>query len=326
MLKGINKRLFAIFKVSLYCLIVLGIVGVLTVLVVIPWWVRTEEVLVPNVTGKTYYEAVRVLDEAGLRPAETIQEASSSAPKGEIVSQNPPANFRVKSYQPVEIAVSIGAELAPVISVIGRSLDEARAALIAAGFRPNRVAYVHSAAYLPDTVIAQTPPEGGGQQRGSDVNLLVSLGAMPQRVQLPDLRTRPLREVMPKLEEVGLHVEIQYSPHPKIPEGSIITHKPAAGELVQSGGIVRLEVSGTRNDTRDVGRLLRLKHSVSEEGNLSRHIRIVVVDEHGERTAVDGKYAPGTVIDMEKQAVRVFGSTRVNIYEDGNKVREVRYQ
>ena len=97
MLKGINNHLFAIFKVSLYCLIVLGIVGVLTVLVVIPWWVRTEEVLVPNVTGKTYYEAVRVLDEAGLRPAETIQEASSSAPKGEIVSQNPPANFRVKS-------------------------------------------------------------------------------------------------------------------------------------------------------------------------------------------------------------------------------------
>ena len=40
MLKGINNRLFAIFKVSLYCLIVLGIVGVLTVLVVIPWWVR----------------------------------------------------------------------------------------------------------------------------------------------------------------------------------------------------------------------------------------------------------------------------------------------
>ena len=326
MMKGINNPLFAIFKVSLYCLIVLGIVGLLTVLIVVPWWVRTEEVLVPNVTGKTYYEAVRVLDEAGLRPAETIQQASNSAPKGEIVSQNPPANFRVKSYQPVEIAVSIGAELAPVISVIGRPLNEARAALTAAGFRPNRVAYVHSAAYLPDTVIAQTPLEGVGQQRGSDVNLLVSRGAMPQRIQLPDLRTQSLRKVMPKLEEAGLHADIQYSPHPKIPEGRIITQKPAAGELVQSGGIVQLEVSGTRDNTRNIGRLLPLKHQVSEEGNLSRHIRIVVVDEHGERTVVDRKYAPGTVIDLEKQGVRVFGSTRVSIYVDENKLRDVRYQ
>ncbi len=325
-MKGINNPLFAIFKVLLYCLIVLGIVGVLTILVVMPRWVRTEEVVVPNVTGKPYYEAVRVLDEAGLRPAETILEASSTTPKGEIVSQNPPANFRIKSYQPVEIAVSIGAELAPVISVIGKQLDEARATLTAAGFRPNRFAYVHSAKYLPNTVIAQSPPEGGGQQRGSDVNLLVSLGAMPQSIQLPDLRTQPVREVGPKLEEVGLKVEIQYSPHPKIPKGRIITHKPAAGELIQGGSTVQLEVSGARRETKDIGRLLPLKHLVSEEGNLSRHIRIVVSDEHGERTVVDRHYAPGTVVDLDRQGVRVFGSTRVNIYEDGNRLPEIHYQ
>lgn len=326
MLQGINNPLFAIVKVSLYLLIVLGIVGVLTILVVIPRWVRTEEVVVPNVTGKTYYEAVRVLDGAGLRPAETIREASSPAPKGEIVSQNPPANFRIKSYQPVEISVSIGAELAPVISVIGKRLDEARATLSAAGFRPNRVAYVHSAKYLPDSVIAQTPPEGGGQQRGSDVNLLVSLGAMPQRIQLPELRMQAVREIVPKLKEVGLKVEMAYSPHPKIPKGSIITHKPAAGEFVQSGSIIQLEVSGVGDETRDIGRLLPLKHAVSEEGNLSRHIKIVIVDEYGKRTVVDRHYAPGTVVDLEKQGVRVFGASQVVIYEDGNKSREVRYQ
>ena len=33
--------------------------------------------------AKTYYEAVRILDNVGLRPDKTIQEASSDAPKGE---------------------------------------------------------------------------------------------------------------------------------------------------------------------------------------------------------------------------------------------------
>ena len=117
----LNSTLFASFKVFLYLLICLGIIGALAIFVVIPGWIRTEEVLVPNITGESYYEAVRILGDAGLQPAKTIQEASSNAPKGEIVSQNPEANFRIKSYQPVEITVSIGAELVPVPSVIGKS-------------------------------------------------------------------------------------------------------------------------------------------------------------------------------------------------------------
>ena len=87
-----------------------------------------------NITGKTYYEAVRILDKEGLRPAKDIREASSDAPKGEIVAQDPVANFRIKSYQPVTITVSIGAELAPVPSVIGKSQDAAAETLRTGAF------------------------------------------------------------------------------------------------------------------------------------------------------------------------------------------------
>lgn len=322
----LNKTLFAIIKVSLYGLILIGIVGLLAIFVVIPRWIRTEEVLVPNIIGRSYYEAVRILDDAGLRPAKTIHEASSNAPKGEIVSQSPLANFRIKSYQPVEITVSIGAELAPVPSVIGKSQNAASDTLTTAGFRPNRIAFVHSANYLRDTVIAQTPSEGGGQPRGTAVNLLVSLGVTPQYIQLPNLQHQPIREVVPALQAVGLNVEVQYSPHPKIPQGRIITHKPAGGVLVQSGDRISFEVSGVQGETQNMGRLLPYKHHVSEEGKLSRHIKIVVIDDYGERTEVDERYAPGTVIDLERKGVRVFGKTRVIIYEDGERLPEFLYR
>ncbi len=323
---GINNTLFAIIKVSLYCLILVGVGGALTVFVVIPRWVRTEEVVVPNVTGKTYFEAVRLLNEAGLRAAAPIREASHQAPKGEIVAQKPLAHFRIKSYQAVELTVSIGAELEPVPSVIGKQLNAARDTLTTAGFRPNRVAYVHSASYLPDTVIAQTPPEGGGQARGSAVNLLVSLGKVMQYIQVPELRTHSIHEVVPALEAAGLTVEIQYSPHPKIPPGGIIRHKPASGVHIQSGDLIIFEVSGVRDEMDITGRLLPFKHTVSEEGNVSRHVEIVIMDDSGKRTMVDGYYAPGTVIDLEKQTIRVFGQVRVIIYENGKKLHEHRYR
>ena len=324
-MNSLNNTLFAVVKVSLYFLILFGIIGVLIIFVVIPKWVRTEEVLVPNITGKTYYEAVRILDKEGLRPAKDIREASSDAPKGEIVAQDPVANFRIKSYQPVTVTVSIGAELAPVPSVIGKSQDAAFETLREAGFRRNRVAAVHSETYLRDTVIAQTPPEGGGQQRGSVVNLLVSRGPTPQFMQLPNFQGQTATNVLVALEAAGLNIETEYSSHPKIPEGAIIAHKPAEGVMVRTGDLILLEISG-QESLENIGRLLPFRHSVSEEGTLSHHVRIVISDDSGERVVIDQRYAPGELIDLERKGVRVFGKTRVIVYENGEKLPETVYK
>lgn len=326
-MNSVNNVLFATVKVSLYLLILSGIIAVLIVFVVIPRWVRTEEVLVPNITGRTYYEAVPILDRAGLRPAKNILEASSDAPKGEIVAQDPEANFRIKSYQPVKITVSIGAELAPVPSVIGKSQDAAFDTLETAGFRRNQVAKVHSETHLQDTVIAQTPPEGGGQRRGTPVNLLISLGPSPKSIQLPNFQGQPATDVLVALEAAGLNVETEYSSHPKIPEGAIIAHKPAGGVILKTGDLVSLEISGQPED-ENIGRLLPFEYYVSEDGNqnLSRHVRIIIKDDSGERIEVDQHYSPNTMINLEQKGVRVFGQTQVIVFENGEKILERVYK
>ena len=321
----VNERLWAIIKVLAYCLIVLGIIGALTVFVIIPQWIKTPELPVPNIIGKKYYDAVNVLNEAGLQIASPIQLQSSDLPKGHIVAQKPPSGTRIKAYQPVEVSVSIGTELVLVPSVIGKSKDAAYDTLRTAGFTPNRMAYVHSGSYPPDTVIAQTPAEGSRKRRLSFINLLISLGTHPQYIRLPNLQNQPIDDVVSALEEGELHVEVQYRPHPRIPQGAVITHKPIGGALVQSGDLISLEVSGVQGETGNIGRLLRHKHTVSEAGDLSRHVKIVVIDDYGKRTEVDEPYAPGTVIDLERKRVRVFGETRVIIYENDEKLDEVVY-
>ncbi len=309
-------------KTAIYCLVVMGIIGGLTVFIVIPQWVKSVEVLVPNVVGKSFFQAVDTLKKVGLKVEKPIKQASSSKPKGDVIEQDPPANTNIKPHQPVKITVSVGALLIPVPSVIGKSEDAAYETIKSAGFRPNSIARAHSATYLKDTVIAQNPAEGVGKQRNHPVNLLVSLGRKPEYIKLPDLKNQLVNDVLPALETIGLNVEIRNRPHPTITEGKITRHE----QFVKFGDLIILEVSGKRGETENIGRWLKHKHTVSADGTKTLTVRIVVIDEYRKREVVKADYAPGTVIDLEQRRVKVFGATQVVVFENDKQVDERLYQ
>lgn len=321
-MNSLNQLLWRFVKVAIYLLIVIGIIGLLTLTIIIPQWVKSTEVLVPNLIGMTLFQADPSLREVGLSPENPIREARSEKPKGEVIEQDPPANFSIKSHHSVKITVSNGSDLSPIPSVIGKSVDAAYETLQTNGFRTYSVAHVHSENYFPDTVIAQSPAENTKHKRSELINLLVSLGKKPQNIQLPNLINQPLSEVLKTLQNLGMKVEIKYSSHPTIPEGHISGHK----QLVQIGDQITLEVSGKRDNTENKGRWLNHKHIVDEKGNLARNVKIVIIDEYGEREFGPTSYAPGTIIDLEKSKVRVFGPTLVIVFEDSKKVYERYYQ
>ena len=318
----LNKALWGMVKVAIYCSIVMGIIGSLVLLVVIPQWVKAPEVLVPNLVGKSFYNAVSTLKNASLKASDVIEQKSSVEPQGNVIEQDPPANSSIKIHHKVKLTVSIGADLIAVPSVIGKAWDAAQETLGAAGFRTDTIARVHSTNYLPDTVIAQNPTEGSQKKRHTPVNLLVSLGRKPQYIQLDDFQDQPVSEVYPLLKAYGLNVKIVHSPHPKIRQGRIISHP----KLVQSGDFITLKVSGKREDTENSGRWLKHKHNVSDKGEKALKIKIVIVDDYGEREVVKGSYAPGTSIDLEKRGVKVFGPVLVIVFENDTKLYKRHYQ
>lgn len=309
-------------KTALYCMIVLGIMGVLTLFIVLPQWVKSTEVLVPNIIGKHFFQAIQELNNVGLEAEKPIQAASSNEPKGIVIEQNPKANTSIKPHHSVGITVSIGSMLITVPSVIGKSDDAAYETLTSAGFRPNLIARTHSTTYIKDTVIAQNPPEGSEKQRNHPVNLLVSMGRKPEYIKLPELKNQPVNEILPELEAIGLNVEINNSPHPTIEPGRITRHD----QFVQIGDLITLEVSGKRGQIGNIGRWLTHKHTVSDIGTKALTVRILVIDEYREREVVNGEYAPGTVIDLEQRRVKVFGSTQVIVFENRKQVDERSYQ
>ncbi|MCG9126817.1 PASTA domain-containing protein [Candidatus Poribacteria bacterium] len=318
----LNKVLFRLSNVAIYLLIVMTIIGFLIGMIVIPQWVKSTEILVPNLVGKDYWQAVDSLGNIGLKPDDIIQESNSNEPKGKIITQDPPANFSIKPHHKVKLTVSIGTDLSLVPSVIGKSIDAAYETLQTAGFQVNTSARVHSSQYLPDIVIAQSPAENSKYIMDTEIHLLVSKGRKAQNIELPDLTGQPLNDVLHTLQELGMDVDVNYSPHPTIPTGNIIGHK----RFLQIGDQITLNVSGQRNLTENTGRWLKHKHTVTEIGNLAKKIEIMIVDAYSERKMTPVYYSPGTVIDLEKMRIRVFGPTLVIVFEDGKKVAERQYQ
>ena len=318
-----NSTLVAVIKFAALYLVILAIVGLVAVFLAIPWTVRSKDIEVPNLVGESYDQAVTLLYDAGLLVADDIEaKASSDIPKGFVLEQAPPADFKVKRKKPVQITLSIGDQMVEVPNIIGKSLKEVEKILREVGLRRGRVAEAHSNQYpVVETVIAQTPLSGSMHQQGAAVHLLLSLGKRSSVLLMPDLRGEPIDEVRSLIKSSGLEIgDESYKSVPEKPQGSIISHFPVAGELVHIGQVVSLEISGSVKTQSDRGRLIALRYRVSEEGGLPRHVLLVVEDERKTLTVVNRHYEPGALI--ERPPLRVFGEATMTVYEDGVEVQK----
>ena len=316
-----NAILIAIIKVALLCLIVGGGAGLILLFFVIPGRIRGEEVAVPNLVNQSHQTAIQIVYSAGLQLDPDVQEKpSAEVPTGHIIEQEPSANFKVKRNKPVRITLSLGNEKVTVPDVAGKILGEADTTLKNAGFRRGRISAVHSDLYPEiNTVIAQTPFAEATHQRGDPVHLLLSLGVRPKVLQMPELQGIELDQVRILLESHGLKIgKEEYKPHPEINHGWIINHKPAAGDLIQVGQVVDLEISGSHRRRGDESDFVEVGYRVSLAGDSPKRVQIFVEDDRGRREVIDNSYEAGFRI---RQPYKVVGEATMIVYEDGLEVK-----
>ena len=122
---------------------------------------------VPDVSGRTYDEAVAVLAEARLS-ATMAEEFSDTVEAGTVIRTDPAAGEPVARDSAVTVVVSQGPELIPVPDLEGMSVEEASAALRAVGLAPDVEDYEPGG-----TVRAQDPDAGTELKRGEKVTLFL---------------------------------------------------------------------------------------------------------------------------------------------------------
>jgi beta-lactam-binding protein with PASTA domain len=203
---------------------------------------RSRDVTVPTLIGKTVNDATVALTQAGLNLK--VEEGRRPDPKvaaGQILSQEPQPGISTRRERSVKVWVSSGPRATIVPALIGESERTAQLRLQQDGFELAALSEVRTGEYPTDAVIAQTPPPKSNAAR---VALLVNRGERGATYVMPDLigvngdrAADVLRAHAFRVAVVGDH------PYPGVPGGIVLRQSPQAGFQIAPGEPISLEVS-----------------------------------------------------------------------------------
>jgi len=195
--------------------------------------------VLPNVVGLTEVQARQEL--AGLTI--TIQRAPDPRiPRDRVASQLPLATIRVSDGSAVTLTISDGPGDAIVpTGLLGKPLEEVRAALTAAGLRVSRTIAIDSE-QEPGIVLKITPEPGSTVEAGTGVVLEIASGniSVPSLVGLNEIETRTI------LTQAGFLVKIVEAYDANQVIGSVLAQAPSAGEVKLIGSSVTITINKTQ--------------------------------------------------------------------------------
>ena len=203
---------------------------------------KTREVVVPGLAGRTVNEATAMLTDAGLNlKVEEGRRLDPKVPAGQIVSQDPTAGIRTRRERSIKVWVSAGPRSMVIPALAGESERTAQLRLQQEGLALAGIAEIRSSDFSAGAVVGQYPaPKSAAAQ----VSLLVNRGERGARFVMPDLigvngaraadllRVRGFRATV-----VGEH------PYPGVPAGIVLRQHPQGGFQIAPGEPISLEVS-----------------------------------------------------------------------------------
>ncbi len=146
---------------------------------------KTREVVVPELAGKTVNDASAALAEAGLTlKVEDGRKVDPKVPAGQILAQEPPTGARTRRQRSVQVWLSAGPRSTIVPALVGESERTAQLRVAQDGFGVGPTAEIRSIDYAAGTVVAQNPP---AKSKSDSISLLVNRGERGATYVMPDL-------------------------------------------------------------------------------------------------------------------------------------------
>jgi serine/threonine-protein kinase len=198
---------------------------------------KTEQVPVPKVVGKTATSATVTLEDKGFE-VRTHGVESSEKP-GIVVTQDPHPKTEADKGSRVDLGVSSGPgqQLVPDVSNLPR--QQAIQALNDAGFKVTEDPQP-SSTVQKGNAIKTSPPKNKPIPKGSEVRLFISSG--PPQVAVPSVVGLDKAVASGKIKDAGLNLT-QESVDSDQPKGRVISQTPTGGSTVDKGTRVAIQVS-----------------------------------------------------------------------------------
>jgi beta-lactam-binding protein with PASTA domain/serine/threonine protein kinase len=183
----------------------------------------TEQVSVPDVTGKSASKAESQLSKQGLTAQQGDSEYSDTVAKGQVISTDPTAGTMVDKGSTVTYVVSLGSQQSDVPDVTGMSQSAAEQALSNAGFGVN-VTTDSSNSVAKGNVISQSVT--GAADPGTTVTIVVSSGA--ESTDVPDVSGMTIAEASSALSRAGFNVSVNGSDYSS--SDTVKSYSPTSGQ------------------------------------------------------------------------------------------------
>ncbi|MBQ6779802.1 MAG: PASTA domain-containing protein [Treponema sp.] len=169
-----------------------------------------EQVMVPDLEGKVWSEAMLEMQAKELYPKIQLRYTDSPDDEGKILSQNPIAGAIVKAGTRVTLTISRGVIIDHVENYVGMKLDDVRLKLqtmFTGSSRPLIV--LDNPVYKPNeadagTILEQDPPEGTVISNPVTVQLVVSRGPDYEQTRVPNLVGKSINDLLSQIGQSRL--------------------------------------------------------------------------------------------------------------------------
>lgn len=208
------------------------------------WYLATglgTSVPTPDLIAMTQAEAEQVLGKAGLTLEVREEAFSEDVPAGRILGTDPAPGEGVREQGTVGVILSRGPERYPVPDVTGMSPAEATEAITGAQLTPGSSVQVFDDQIVAGEVVGTDPRIGTDLRPGATVGLLISKGPKPVRV--PKVEGRKASAAKRILAGDGLSASVTEKFSESAADGIVISVRPTAGTVIDSGSEVQLIVS-----------------------------------------------------------------------------------
>ena len=166
-----------------------------------------RSVTVPDLTGKTVLDAIRIAHDAGLKVEDQPSRARDDdrVPKDQILFQEPEAGSLAKPSQVVRVIVSLGAKQTKVPELAGLPPRAAALRLAQESLQLGTVSWYRDGAKRVGIVAQDPEPEAPAGRNGA-VDVLTNRGAPEIRYVMPDLVGRDAEQIRSVLARRGFRV------------------------------------------------------------------------------------------------------------------------
>ena len=228
---------------------------------------------VPNVTNKAEQEAVRLIEEAGLK-VEIKEAFDDKVEKGFVISQNPAADTKLEADSVVTLTVSKGPEnpdkkpddtentgdpedpgdkpmdeMITVPDITNDISEDAIKKITDAGLMVE-VSYQNSNKVTKNYIISQSPAGGTSVTAGTTVQIVVSFGPASTTVKMPSIVGKSKSEAEKIITDLGLVVVFDEQYNDSVEAGVVVSQTISENSDVEKGSTVTVVISKGKENTQ----------------------------------------------------------------------------